>query len=172
MRPKKPVSISSLELQQAGQEELVLHDAVLDAGGAGEPGELEPLLQRLGHRLLAVDVLAGGDRLADRVGPDLRELRVEVDVDLGVGERRRRGRCSSARRPCAAASRASLRSSRPISTGSGQITSRPTSHAALRADREDRADQVLVHPHAPGHAVHGDPDAPDAAALGGANRPH
>ena len=29
-------------------------------------------------------------------------------------------------------------------------------HAALVADRDDRADQVLVHPHAAGHAVHDD----------------
>jgi len=33
-------------------------------------------------------------------------------------------------------------------------------HAALLADLEDRADQVLVHPHPPGHAVHDDADSP------------
>ncbi len=32
-------------------------------------------------------------------------------------------------------------------------------HPALAADFEDRADQVLVHAHAPGHAVHDDADA-------------
>jgi hypothetical protein len=32
-------------------------------------------------------------------------------------------------------------------------------HAALLADLEDRADEVLVHAHAPGDAVHDDADA-------------
>src|SRR6185503_16748085 len=32
-------------------------------------------------------------------------------------------------------------------------------HAALLADLEDRADQVLVHAHAPGDAVHDDADS-------------
>jgi hypothetical protein len=60
----------------------------------------------------------------------------------------------------------------PDQQGLGPDHLAPDLDAALRLDREDRADQMLVHPHAPGHAVHGDPDAPDAAALGGANRPH
>ena len=51
-----------LELAQAGQEELVLHDAVLDAGRVGQPGQLDRAGQRLGGRLLGVDVLAGLDR--------------------------------------------------------------------------------------------------------------
>ena len=51
----------ALELAQAGEEELVLHDAVLHAGGAGVGGEPEGGGERVGERLFAVDVLAGGD---------------------------------------------------------------------------------------------------------------
>ena len=54
----------ALELLQAGQVELVVHDAVLDAGGPGEAGELERLVEALGGRLLGVDRLARRDRLA------------------------------------------------------------------------------------------------------------
>ena len=33
-------------------------------------------------------------------------------------------------------------------------------HASLLADLQDRADEVLVHAHAPGDAVHDDADSP------------
>ena len=62
MRPKKPDSTSRRELDQAGQEELVLDDADLDAGVARRAGERQRGLDVGGDRLLAVDVLAGGDR--------------------------------------------------------------------------------------------------------------
>jgi hypothetical protein len=55
-----------LELLQAGEVQLVVHDAGLDAGLAGEAGELERLLDRLGRRLLGVDGLAGRDGLPQR----------------------------------------------------------------------------------------------------------
>ena len=52
-----------LELEQARQEQLVLHHAVLDAGLLRGADEIERVLQRLRHRLLAIDVLAGLHRL-------------------------------------------------------------------------------------------------------------
>ena len=54
------------ELAQAGQEQLVLHDAVLDAARVGELGHGDGLVERVGDRLLAIDVLAGLDRLVSR----------------------------------------------------------------------------------------------------------
>ena len=56
----------ALELLQAREVELVVHDAVLDAGLLGEARELERLLEALGGRLLGVDGLAGRDGLPDR----------------------------------------------------------------------------------------------------------
>src|SRR5580704_6671559 len=54
--------------------------------------------------------------------------------------------------PCALASCASLPSLRPTRIGSGGAQR----HAPLRADRQNGADEMLVHPHAAGHAVHDD----------------
>ena len=48
-----------LELEQARQEQLVLHHAVLDAGLLGGAHQIERVLERVGDRLLAIDVLAG-----------------------------------------------------------------------------------------------------------------
>src|SRR3954464_9131647 len=54
-----------LQLDEAGQEELVLDDAVLHPGVARQAIEGERVGERLGARLLAIDVLALGDRLLE-----------------------------------------------------------------------------------------------------------
>ena len=51
------------QLANAGKEELVLHDACLDAGFLSGLGELDGALHCRREWLFAVDVLAGGDRL-------------------------------------------------------------------------------------------------------------
>jgi len=65
-----------------------VHDAGLDAGVRGEPREFERLVERLGRRLLGVDRLAGGDRLAKRGGSRLGHEEVRVDLPARIGERR------------------------------------------------------------------------------------
>ena len=75
------------QLDQPGQEELVLDDADLDTRVAGRAGQRQRGLHVGGDRLLAVDVLAGGDRGLDRRRARRRELRVEVDLVRGVRER-------------------------------------------------------------------------------------
>lgn len=78
----------SAELDQAGQPELVLHDAVLDAGVDGRLVQIVRLLRRHGRGLLAVDVLALGDGLLDGVGATAGGLGVEVDGVVGIVEAR------------------------------------------------------------------------------------
>ncbi|GFJ91145.1 hypothetical protein Prum_047870 [Phytohabitans rumicis] len=77
------------ELAQAGQEELVLYDAVLDAGRVGQPGQVDRGGDVLGDRLLGVDVLACVDSGAQRLLPLRGHLGVEVDVDVRPGQHRR-----------------------------------------------------------------------------------
>src|SRR5258707_12462573 len=54
-----------LELDETGQEELVLDDAVLDSGIAREAVESDRIGKRLRRRLLAIDMLAGGNCLLE-----------------------------------------------------------------------------------------------------------
>ena len=106
-----------LELEQARQKELVLHHAVPDAGLFRGARHLDRVIERLGDRLLAIDVLAGGDRLVQQLGAQLASWRHRRTVCRPCSRARHRGRWSSAR--CHApwpVARAWLRCGRP---GSG-----------------------------------------------------
>ena len=146
------------QLQQAGQEELVLHDADLHAGVASVAGERERGLDVGRDRLLAVHVLAGGDRGLDGRRARRRQLRVEVDLIRRVGERGGEvGR--PALEPVLGGQRAELVLAAPDEQRLGPDRVAPRHlQPALRADREDRADQVLVEPHPARDPVHDDPD--------------
>jgi hypothetical protein len=115
----------ALQFAQAGQVELVLHDAVaytVGVGRVGRVGERARVGQRLRGGLLGVHVLAGGHRAVQRVHPGRGDLGVEVDRAALVGQRRVEvgGEVGQA---VALGERArSFASSRPTSTGSGQIT--------------------------------------------------
>ena len=50
------------QLLEAGQEQLVLHDAALPAGALGGARQRQRIFERLGDRLFEIDVLAGGER--------------------------------------------------------------------------------------------------------------
>src|SRR5947209_8645565 len=49
------------QLAQTGQEQLVLHNAVLELGASRELGGFDRLRERVGDRLFAINVLAGLD---------------------------------------------------------------------------------------------------------------
>ena len=149
-----------LELADARQEQLVLHDAVLHARLVGEPREIERLLRAHGERLLAVDVLPALDRAAHVRRAKLRQRRVEVDRIVLVRERLLEIRRDTDRCRTASASARSLRSSRPTRIGSG-ISRVPSGIGTppCCADRDDRAHEVLVEAHASRDAVHDDADA-------------
>ena len=76
-----------LELEQARQEQLVLHHAVLDLGLLRHADQIERVLQRVRHRLLAIDVLAGLHRLLQQLGAKLRGGGVEEQRVLLVLQR-------------------------------------------------------------------------------------
>jgi hypothetical protein len=65
MRPKKTRLLHGHQLGEAGQEQLVLNDAMLDPGTVGKPRQRHRFIYRWRRRLLNVDVLACVDGLPD-----------------------------------------------------------------------------------------------------------
>jgi hypothetical protein len=133
-------------------------DAVADAALRRVAGEPEGGLEGLGGGLLGVHVLAGVDRGVQGRLADAGELRVEVDVGGRVGERG-----GQVRRPLREAVPAGdLGQLRLVPPDEHRLEPdlRPVGQldAALLADREDGADQVLPVAHAPRDAVHEDPE--------------
>src|SRR5690349_2853896 len=75
-----------LELPQPGQEQLVLHDTMLDAGGLGLPQQTQRRLQISGDRLFAIDVFAGGNRAGEHGWPHLSAGGVKKHAVLALGQ--------------------------------------------------------------------------------------
>ena len=149
-----------LQFQETGQEELVLHDAVLDAAFFGEPRDGKRVGKVGRARLLAIDMLAGLDRLADHGRPHLRGARVEEDLVRRIGERGRKvGRPALDVVPLR--QRFELVA---VPADEDRVGNDPVAvferDPAFVADRQDGADEVLVGAHPPGHAVHDDSEAP------------
>jgi hypothetical protein len=131
---------------------------VPDAGRVGRPGQLDRAAQRRRDRLLGVDVLAGVDRLADRLLPLAGHERVEVDGGVGPGQR---GRQVGGPLGQPVPGRDVVQLALVAPDQDGLRPEPPTvaqGNAAGLADRQQRADQVLPVPHPAGHAVHDDPD--------------
>lgn len=74
------------DLAQPRQEELVLDDTVLDAATLCRSRNRERLLQRLRDRLLAIDMLAGRNRLLKKLDAHLRRTGIEEDRIAGIGK--------------------------------------------------------------------------------------
>src|SRR5437660_1565369 len=74
------------QLSQARQKQLVLNGAMLDALGGGELEHRDRLLEVGRNRLLAIDVFAGVDRLAQQRGSRLRGRRVEENAVVPVSQ--------------------------------------------------------------------------------------
>src|SRR5262249_17678273 len=145
-----------LELEQAGKKELVLHDAVLDAGRFRRARHVDGIRQSFGDRLLAINVLAGRDRLAQELGAQLGRGGVEEERVLAVLERG-----VEVAGPAREAVRfRQLRKLGLIAANQDRVGHHPVAvlerDTALGADGENRADQMLVHAHAAGDAVHDD----------------
>ena len=148
-----------LQLQEARQPELVLHDAVLHARFLRGAVDVERGRERRRHRLFAVDVLAGRDRLLDELRPQLRGSGVEEHRVRPV-----RQRLPEIRRPA-------LDAMRPgefpqlvcVAARQYRIGHEPCAvgeaHAPFLADLENGAHEVLVRAHASRHPMHDDPDA-------------
>ena len=148
-----------LQLGQARQVDLVLHDGVLGAGGLGIGAQGDHLGQRLGDRLLQIDMLAGGQRPAGQLGPAAAEGAFEEELVLRVGQRR-----IEVRRPAGDAEALGQRlqlvggaadqdgvGHQPVAIGQRQ--------PALGADRQQAVHQVLRGADAAGGTMHDDADA-------------
>jgi hypothetical protein len=156
---EEPGIDQAAQLEQARQVQLVVHHAGGDAGLAGDPRELEGVLEALGGGLLGVDGLAGGDRLLDVLDAQIGHQRVEVDLVGIVSER-----LVEVRGPPL---QAVLGGDGPqlLLVASHQQQVKDESGAigefdpALVADGEQRADEVLAVAHPATGAVDDDADA-------------
>ena len=148
-----------LELAQARQGQLVLDDAVLCLARLRQLGHGDGLLEAVGDRLFAIDVLARLDRLRQQLGAHLRRRRIEEQRVVGIFQRRGEigGRSLDA---VFARERSDLLgvATDQDRVGHDAIAVRQR-HAPLLADGNDRSHQVLIEPHAPGDAVHDDAEA-------------
>src|ERR1039458_5873882 len=144
------------QFQQAGQPELVLYHSVFDACRLGEPEEFERDFEAVGDRLLAVDVLAGGDGLFDVRGAAVGGLRVEVDGIVGASE----DAIQIGGPGDAAAVRADRLQLGGIAAHQNRLRHDEFAGASVNAapfhDGVDGATQVLVQGPGAGHAVHDD----------------
>ena len=142
------------ELAQTGKIELVLDDAVPDAARLGQSHYGHGVVDRLGDRLFAIDVLAGLDRHGEKAGPHLGRAGVEEQRVVGICERR----SEVARGPGKPVARGDLGEFFSVASDQDRIGHHPVAvgqgDAALLADRQDRADQMLVVAHPSGDAVH------------------
>ena len=142
------------------QEQLVLHHPVLDAGPVGRVRQVGGLLAGGPRRLLDVHVRAGVERLHHGRVPLAGDLGVEVDpaafLDAVQGLVQAGGPVFDAvpARDVAELGLAAADQDR-LEPDPAAVTER---HAVVGVDRQHRPDQMLVVTHAPGDAVHDDPD--------------
>ena len=149
----------SLELQQAGQPQLVLHHAVLDAGAFGQAVKIERRIERTPpsasrNRRACRRRSPGAPRPRAGRWSARRNRSSRPDRPSALSRSVVQGRPPHSREMAS-----SLAALRPTSSGRGMMVSPSLrQHAALLHDGVDGAEQVLVRPHAPGDAVHDDAD--------------
>ena len=110
------------QLGEAGQEQLVLDDAVPEAGALGQSRQFHRLVDRGRRRLLDEDVLARGDRLPDALRPAARCRAIHEDL-LRTGQRL-----------------AELRGPARVAVGGGQLGEPP----GVAADEQQFGDQPVA----------------------------
>src|SRR5258707_3227462 len=142
------------QLLQARQEQLVLHSAVLDALGVGQPDHRHRLFEIGRDRLFAIDVLAGIDRFRQQPRPRLRGRGIEENavaflaqrlVEIGGPALHTKLFCKTLELVGVAADQDRVRH---------HAVAIRKQHAALFTNRDDRADQMLVEPHAASDPIH------------------
>ncbi len=122
----------------------------------GKIGDVEGFYERVGDGFLGINVLSRRDRAGQQIGPHLRRPGIEkysvvgslqsgIEIGRGARDAMRRGECRHFFGVAADKNR--------VGHDAIAIGERD---AALIANGHDRADEMLVQPHAPGDAVHND----------------
>ncbi len=148
------------QLQQSGQEQLVLHHTMFEPRSLGLPGKSDCGFEVVADGLFAIDMLARRKRLADELGAHLRRASIEENRIVGIAQG-----FLKIDRParytvlvCDA-----LNFFRVASDEDGighEAVAVPEQQPAGVAYREDRPDEVLIVPHTAGNAVHDQSEAP------------
>jgi hypothetical protein len=84
--PEEAALDQPLQLDEAGKEQLVLDDAMLQPGRPGLPIERQRIVEGFRARLLDIKMLARGDRPLDIDLAQIGRCRVEIDRVAEVGE--------------------------------------------------------------------------------------
>src|SRR5579885_1646095 len=145
---------NALQLEQTGQEKLILYNAMLDSCPLRHARQFKSCCQIGSDGFLAVEMLAGPDRRFQARGTQGGRLRIKVDRVVRVGQAGLKI-CTPALdivRPCERAQLV-LVAANQERVGYEPIAVRQC-NPALLADRHNRADEMLVGSHAPGDAVH------------------
>ena len=142
------------EFLQARQEQLVLHHAVLEPLAVAEFHDRNRLFEVGCGRLFAIDVLAGVKRSGQQPRPRLRSGGIEEHRVFLVGQG-----CVEVGGPAFHSKSLGERFDlRRIAADQNRIGHHAIAigqlHTALIADRNDRANQMLVEAHAAGDTVH------------------
>ena len=156
MRPKKPASRSIATLRRPGRNSLSCTTPCLTPRCLAQRRQRDRLVERIGDRFFAIDVLAGVDRTGDEIGPHLRRRGVEEHGVRRVGKRR----VEIGARALDAVLPAQRRNFLGVAADQDRIRHHAVAvrqrDSALGADGDDRAHKMLVEAHAAGHAVHDD----------------
>ena len=156
MRPKNPASISRRSLRMPGRKSLSCTTPCFTPAFSAARASVIALSQRRRQRLFAVYVLPRRDRLQHILLAQPGRAGIEIDCVLRISRRAPE---------VGAPTRQPVRLLQSLSTSlrfcptdrvRHQCAAVVESHAALLADGQDRPDQVLIQPHAPGDAVHDD----------------
>ncbi len=159
MRPKKPSSRSFASFSSPGSQSLSCTTPCFTFAFFAALYRLTRLGERGGHGLFAVDVLARLDRLLDQLRPQLRGSGVEEHRVAFRGERRVQVRGPALHAVLAREFLDLRRVAADEQRVGHQARTVLQRDAALLPDLQDGADEVLVHAHAPGDAVHDDADS-------------
>ena len=87
MRPKKPLSTSRFSLRMPGRKSLSCTTPCFTPAALAWAASRSAVAESIGERLLAINMLAGGNRCLDAGSAQRGQLRVEVDRVVRVGER-------------------------------------------------------------------------------------
>ena len=153
---EKACAPQHVELAQTGQKQLVLHRAVFKARGSRHAGNLNRLVQVGGNRLFTIHMFAGADGLGQQGRAHLRGTRIEENRVAFIGQCRINisAPAADAVSFCQRFNLFSIAANQyRVGHDFAAVRQRD---AALLANGDDGADQVLVHAHAPGDAVHDD----------------
>ena len=145
-----------VEFAQTGQEQLVLHRAMLDARLFCQARNFNRFVQIGGNGLFAIHMLTRLNGFGQQGGAHLRGTRIKENGVVLVGQRFIKV-CAETRDAIGFGQGFNFFSIAANQNGIGHhLVTIGQCHTTLIANGHNRSNQVLIHTHASGHAMHDD----------------